>query len=239
VPKASEHVVVVGGTSGIGLPLARAAYALGCTLTIAGRGAERAAEIAASIGRGVVGRHAELNDAGSIRSGLADGPPIDHLVLTPIDQLTTPLKDFNVDAANKAMQIKLSGYVETVHTVLPRLKPSSSIVLFGGLAKAQPYPGSIMFSIANAGIIGMMRSMAVELAPIRVNTVSPGLVADSPKWDAIVKAGTNPVINGMIARTPSRHLTTMDDVIHAVFFLLDNRAVNGVDLELDGGVQWV
>jgi NAD(P)-dependent dehydrogenase (short-subunit alcohol dehydrogenase family) len=239
MPKANEHVVVVGGTSGIGLPLARAAHALGCKLTVTGRGAERVAGVAKSIGAGVTGRHVELDDAASIRAGLADGPPIDHLVLVPIDQLATSIKDFNVAGANKALQVKLTGYIEAVHTLLPRLKPTSSIVLFGGLAKAKPYPMSTMITVANAGLVGVMKSMVIELAPIRVNSVSPGLVADSPKWDATVKAETNAFINAMVARTPSRYLTTMHDVIHAVFFLLDNRAVNGVDLELDGGIQLV
>ena len=239
MPKANEHVVVVGGTSGIGLPLARAAHALGCKLTIAGRGAERASEIAKSIGPGVTGCHVDLEDAASIRAGLADGPAIDHLVLVPIYSLATSVKDFDIEGANKVLQTKIIGYIETVHTVLPRLKPTSSIVLFGGLAKAKPYPTSTMITVANAGLVGAMKSMVVELAPIRVNSVSPGLVADSPKWAAIVKAGTNPVINATIARTPSRYLATMSDVIHAVFFLLDNRATNGVDLELDGGIQLV
>jgi NAD(P)-dependent dehydrogenase (short-subunit alcohol dehydrogenase family) len=239
MPKANEHAVVVGGTSGIGLPLARATHALGCKLTIAGRGAERAAEIAKSIGPGVTGCHVDLEDAASIRAGLADGPAIDHLVLVPIYSSTTTVKNFDVAEANRVLHIKLTGYVEAVHTVLPRLKPTSSIVLFGGLAKAKPYPTSTMITVANAGLVGVMKSMVIELSPIRVNSVSPGLVADSPKWEATVKAGTNPVLNATIARTPSRYLTTMADVIDAVFFLLDNRAVNGVDLELDGGIQLV
>lgn len=239
MPKKDEHIVVIGGTSGLGLPLARAAHELGCKLTIAGRGAERAAEIAGSIGPGVIGCHVDLEDRASIHTALSDGPSIDHLVLTPIYSLATSVKNFNAAEADKVLHIKLTGYIETVSAVLPRLRPTASIVLFGGLAKARAYPSSTMITVANAGIVGMMKTMAVELAPIRVNSVSPGLVADSPKWDAAVKAGTNPIVNAMAARTPSRHLATTHDVIHAVFFLLDNPAVNGLDLELDGGIQLV
>jgi len=239
MPKAGEHVVVVGGTSGIGLPLARAAHALGCKVTIAGRGAERASEIAKSIGAEVSGYHLDLEDTSSIRAALADGPPIDHLVLVPIYSLATSVKDFNVAEANRAVHVKVTGYIETVHTALPRLKPSSSIVLFGGLAKARPYPNSTMVTVANAAMVGIMRTLAVELAPIRVNSVSPGLVADSPKWASAVTTGTHPVVSAWAARTPTRYLTTMNDVINAVFFLLDNRAVNGHDLEIDGGMQLV
>jgi NAD(P)-dependent dehydrogenase (short-subunit alcohol dehydrogenase family) len=239
MPKANEHVVVIGGTSGIGLPLARAARALGCTLTIAGRGVERASEIAKSMGPGVTGCHLDLEDVASIRTGMTDGPTVDHLVLVPIYSLATSVKDFNVDEANRHLHIKLTGYIETVRTVLPRLKPTSTIVLFGGLAKERPYPTSTMITVANAGIIGAMKTLAVELASIRVNSVSSGLVGDSPKWDAIVKEGENHVVKAMAARTPTHRFTTTNDVIHAVFFLLDNLAVNGLDVTLDGGIQLV
>jgi NAD(P)-dependent dehydrogenase (short-subunit alcohol dehydrogenase family) len=239
MPKANEHMVVVGGTSGIGLALAQAAHALGCNLTIAGRGAERAAAIAKSIGARVTGCHIDLEDVNSIQAGLAGGPPIDHLVLLPIYSATTVVKDFDVAEANRTLQVKLIGYLEAVHAALPRLKPTSSIVLFGGTAKSRPYPTSTMLTVANAGVVGVMKTLAVELAPIRVNAVSPGVVGDSPKWDAIVKAGDDPVLKALAARTPTRRLATMADVIGAVFFLLDNQSVNGHDLEIDGGSQLV
>ena len=239
MPKANEHVVVVGGTSGIGLSLASAIHALGCKLTVAGRGAERVAKIAKSIGPSVTGCHVDLEDIPSIRGGLSEGAAVDHLVLTPLYSVATSVKDFKVAEANKVLQTKLTGYIEAVSAVLPRLKPTSSIVLFGGLAKTRPYPTSTMISVANAGIVGMMKTMVFELAPIRINSVSPGLVGDSPKWNEIVKKGDNPFINAVTARTPTRRLATTADVIDAVFFLLDNQSANGVDVALDGGIQVV
>jgi NAD(P)-dependent dehydrogenase (short-subunit alcohol dehydrogenase family) len=239
LPSSNQHLIVIGGTSGIGLAVARAGHALGCQVAVAGRGAERAAEIAKSIGPDVGSLHLDLEDSTSIRAALSDGPPIDHLVLTPIHRLYTNVKDFNVAEATRLARVKLIGYVEAVTTALPRLKPTSSIVLFGGLAKANPYLGSTMISIVNGGIVGMTRTMAVELSPIRVNSISPGLVGDSPAWERAVKQGGSAVVDAMIARTPARRVATMDDVVHAVFFLLDNRAVNGIDLEIDGGIQLV
>lgn len=239
MPKPNEHMVVVGGTSGIGLPLSRAAHALGCKLTVAGRGTERVSEIATSIGPGVTACHIELDDAASIPAALADGPVIDHLVLVPIDQLATSVKSFDLAGANKALHIKLTGYIEVVHTVLPRLKQTSWIVLFGGLAKAKPYLNSTMITVANAGIVGVMNTLAVELSPIGVNSVSPGLISDSPKWVAAAQKGAQGFIDAIAAKTPSRRLATVNDVIHAVFFLLDNPGVNGHDLAVDGGVELV
>ncbi len=171
----------------------------------------------------------------SIRAGLASGPPIDHLVLVPIYSATTTVKTFDAAEAQRVLNVKLTGYLEAVNAALPRLRPTSSIVLFGGMAKKRPYPSSTMISIANAGLVGMMNTLAVELAPIRVNSVSPGLVGDSPKWDAVVKKGENPTVNALLARTPTRRFATMADIIHAVFFLLDNQSVNGHDLDINGG----
>jgi NAD(P)-dependent dehydrogenase (short-subunit alcohol dehydrogenase family) len=239
MPGPKDNIVVVGGASGIGLSVAQAAQGLGCEVTISSRDRERAVETAKAIGPGVTGLVIDLADAGSIRAALADGPPIDHLILTPIHRLATSVKDFNSIEANKLAQVKLIGYVEAVNAALPRLKPTSSIVLFAGLSKANPYPGSTMISIVNGGIVGMTKTMAVELSPIRVNCVSPGLVPDSPTWDRAIKQGATALVDAMIARTPARRLATMEDIVHAVFFLLDNRAVNGVDLEIDGGIQLV
>lgn len=237
MPKANESLVVIGGSSGIGLQIAKDAHALGCKVTISGRGA-RAADSAKSIGPDVTALTIDLEDSASIRGALADGPPIDHLVITPIHRLMTSVKEFNAAEAKRLAAVKLIGYVEIVQAALPRLKPTSSIVLFGGLAKANPYPGSTMVSIVNGGIVGMTRTMAVELAPIRVNSISPGLVGDSPAWERIVKqGGGSPVVDAMVAKTPTRRVATMADVAHAVFFLLDNPAVNGIDLEIDGGIQ--
>jgi NAD(P)-dependent dehydrogenase (short-subunit alcohol dehydrogenase family) len=147
------------------------------------------------------------------------------------------IKTIDYAEAARASRVKIVGYVEAINTALPRLKPTSSIVLFGGLAKANPYPGSTMVSIVNGGTVGMVRTLAVELAPIRVNGISPGLVVDSPRWIKRASEGGQAAIDAMIARTPSRRLATVEDIVHGVFFLMDNRAANGIDLELDGGIQ--
>lgn len=237
MPQAGSHIFIVGGTSGLGLALAKAAADLGATVTIAGRGEQRAVEAATSIGPQVRGVHVDLLDSPSIQAAMAGGEPIDHLVLTPVYGGNQTVRDFDAAEAMNAVRLKLVAFPEVVHAALPRLKPTSSITLFGGLAKANPYPGSTMVSIANGGLLGMAHTMAIELAPIRVNGISPGLVEDSPRWQARVAGGAGAAVEAFRARTPSRRLATTEDVIHGVFFLMDNRAANGIDLQLDGGIQ--
>lgn len=237
MPKSNDHILVVGGASGLGLSIAQTAHALGCRVTIAGRGKARVAEIAKSIGAGAAGVAIDLEDSGSIRAALATGDAIDHLVLTAIPGGNINTKDFNVVEAMKMARVKLVGYAEVVNAALPRLKPTSSIVLFGGVAKSKPYPGSTMVTTVNGGIVGLTRTLAVELAPIRVNGISPGLVQDSPRWVKRVSEGAGPLVAAFTARAASRRNPTVADIVHGVFFLMDNRAVDGIDLELDGGIQ--
>jgi NAD(P)-dependent dehydrogenase (short-subunit alcohol dehydrogenase family) len=111
------------------------------------------------------------------------------------------------------------------------MDPAGAVVLFGGRAKDRPYPGSTMVSTVNGAMMGLAHSLAVELAPVRCNAIHPGIVGDSPYWSAKGDPALEPVRD----RTPGRRLVTMADVVGAVVFLLENPAVNGVNLDVDGG----
>ena len=108
----------------------------------------------------------------------------------------------------------------------------TSVLLFGGLAKDRPYPGSTTVTAVNGAVETMVRTFATELAPVRVNALHPGIVGDSPQW---VNAAE--MLERVKARTPTGRLPTMDDIAGAAMFLLHNPAVNGVNLPVDGG--WV
>jgi NAD(P)-dependent dehydrogenase (short-subunit alcohol dehydrogenase family) len=114
---------------------------------------------------------------------------------------------------------------------VPRMDPDASIVLFGGLAKERPYTGSTTISTVNDAMTGMVRTLAVELAPIRVNAIHPGIVGDHPEWS------TKPpeVLERIKARTPLGRLITMQEVAQATAFLFDHQSVNGINLYVDGG----
>ena len=124
--------------------------------------------------------------------------------------------------------MKLVGYTETVHALLDRLSDDSSIVLFGGRAKDRPYPGSTTVTTVNGGISAMIRTLAIQLAPIRINAIHPGIVGDSPFWEG-------KPLDHVVARTPTGRLATMTEVVDATEFLLENRAMNGEELYVDGG----
>jgi NAD(P)-dependent dehydrogenase (short-subunit alcohol dehydrogenase family) len=223
--------VVVGGTSGMGLEVARHRHEQGDEVVLTGRDPARAADVAASLGDSVRGIGVDLADPHTITGALGGIGRVDHLVLAAIDRDDNTVRDYAVDRALRLATIKLVAYTEVVHTVLPALHDDSAVVVFGGRAKDRPYPGSMTVSTVNGGVVGMVNAMVTELAPIRVNGLHPGIVGDSPFW-----AGKPPeVLEGYRSRTPTGRLATMADIVGAVDFLLLNRGINGVQLYVDGG----
>lgn len=223
--------VVVGGTAGIGLEVARHFAAVGEEVVLTGRDPARAAEVAADVGGKARGVGFDLAEPDRVAGALTGIDRVDHLVLAAIERDHNTITDYSIERALRLVTLKLVGYTEVVNALRPAMHPDSSVVLFGGLAKDRPYPGSLTISTVNGGVIGMVHSLAVELAPIRVNGLHPGIVGDSPFWS------TKPpeVLDQYIVRTPTGRLARMADVVDATVFLLRNPSVNGVNLHVDGG----
>jgi NAD(P)-dependent dehydrogenase (short-subunit alcohol dehydrogenase family) len=226
-------IVIVGGTSGIGLEIARDTIARGDKVVITGRDQTRVDEIAGTLGPAASGVALDISEPSTIAGQLSSIGPVHGLVLAAIERDQNTIRDYDIDLALRLVTLKLIGYTETVHALLDRLEPSvdTGIVLFGGRAKDLPYPGSTTVSTINGGVTGLLNTLALELAPIRVNALHPGIVGDSPYW-AGKPAG---VLDQYRNRTPGGELVTMADVVGAVQFLLRNRGVSAVNLYVDRG----
>ncbi|MGW1212772.1 SDR family NAD(P)-dependent oxidoreductase [Streptomyces sp. NPDC002499] len=224
-----SSVLVVGGTSGIGREFARVRAERGDEVVLTGRATHRADTVAKEIGaRGLA---LDLARPQEIAGALADVGHVDHLVLAGVSRDENRVADYDIAAALHLVTLKLVGYTEVVHVMRPRMDDEGAIVLFGGQAKERPYPGATTVATVNAGIRGLVHTLAVELAPIRVNAVHPGVVGDSPYW----RAKPAEVLAGLRAGTPTGQLATVADVVDATDFLLRNRSVNAVELSVDGG----
>ena len=223
-------VLVVGGTRGIGREIVRKYADAGEAVVLTGRDPAAAEKVAKDIGGNTRGIGLELSQPDGIADALRDVDDVRQLVLAAIDRDANTAKDYNLTAALYLVTMKLVGYTEVIHTLLPRMPDDAAIVLFGGLAKERPYPGSTTVSTVNGGVSGLVTTLATELAPIRVNALHPGIVGDSPFW-----ADKAAAIEAVKARTPIGRNVEMVDIVDAVDFLLRNRSVNGVDLYVDGG----
>ncbi len=224
-------IVIIGGTSGIGRTLAESYAGRGRSVVVAGRDAARAEKVAGEIGGATTGIAVDLAKPAEIAAAVAGVKDVEHLVLAAIDRDDNRVREFDLAGALQLVTMKLVGYTEAIHALLPEMREHASILLFGGLAKDRPYPGSTTVSTVNGGVTGMVHTLATELAPIRVNALHPGITGDSPAWEGKPPA----VLEAVRARTPLGRLITMSEVAGAAAFLLENGAVNGVNLAVDGG----
>ena len=226
--RAGRTALVLGGTQGIGKQIVKSLAAKGSKVILSGRTNESANAAADEIGLGTIGIAVDLSEPAAIADALASIESVDDLVISAIERDQNTLDNYDVAAAIRLVTLKLVGYTEVIHTLRARLTDRASIVLFGGLALERPYPGSTTVSTVNGGIVGIVHSLACELAPIRVNAVHPGSIGDSPYWE-------NKDNSHIINRTPLGRLVTMDEIVGSVEFLLDNTGINGVNLAVDGG----
>ena len=223
--------LIVGGTSGIGREIAHALAKRGEEVTVTGRDKTRAQTAAAEIGGRHRGLALDLTKPEEIVVALATVGPVDHLVLAAVERDQNSVRAYDTGRAIRLLTLKVVGYTAVVHALAPRFSAAASIVILGGLARDWPYPGSTTITMANGAVTSMVRTLAVELAPVRVNAIHPGAVGDSPA----VKTMPSAMIEGVRARTPTGRLATMSDIAAAALSLLDNPGINGVNLPVDGG----
>ncbi|SCL41859.1 NAD(P)-dependent dehydrogenase, short-chain alcohol dehydrogenase family [Micromonospora pallida] len=224
------QVVVIGGTSGIGRHFAQSCAEQGHDVVITGRSADRTKGIADEIGGRTRGIALDLAEPEQVVTALADVARVDHLVLAALDRDYNTVREYRPADAVRLLTVKLVGYTAVLQALAPRLTDESAVVLVGGLASHRPYPGSTSVTTANGGIGALVRTLAVELSPVRVNALHPSIVADTPFWSDKPAAR-----EAAATRALTRRPVTMQDCTEAITFLLTNRSINGVNLNIDGG----
>jgi NAD(P)-dependent dehydrogenase (short-subunit alcohol dehydrogenase family) len=224
-------VVVVGGTQGMGSEIARSYADEGRAVVVTGRDQSRAEAAAKEIGGNTRGIGFDLSEPHSIAGRLEDLDGVDHLVLAAIARDTNKVLDYDIDAALRLVTLKIVGFTEVTHVLAPRLRDGASILIFGGLARERPYPGSTTVTTVNGAVTSLARTLVIELAPTRVNVIHPAIVGDSPQWRDMTPERHKVLVD----RTPIGRLVTMAEVVGASRFLLENEAINGINLVVDGG----
>jgi NAD(P)-dependent dehydrogenase (short-subunit alcohol dehydrogenase family) len=224
-------VVVVGGTRGLGRAIAQHYADAGRDVVVTGRDAAAGDACAAEIGGSTRAIVLDLAEPHAIADRLADVGDVRYLVLVAIDRDSNTVREYDVDAAVRLVTLKLVGYTEVIHTLAPRFTLDAAILMFGGLARDRPYPGSTTVTTVNGGVTSLVRTLVIELAPTRVNALHPAIVGDSPYWRDMPRAQ----FDALVQRTPIGRLVTMAEVVDASRFLLENQAINGINLPVDGG----
>lgn len=230
-----ERVVIVGGGSGMGLALAEALTAEGSQVTIAGRSAQRLTEAQRRLPgvRTVVADVTIESDAERLFTTVGT---VDHIVTTAAD-ITGAYRliaDFDPAAARGVIDSKLIGPALLAKHGAPRLASGGSITYTSGIAAYRPGPKGSMVAAVNGALASLAAALAVELAPIRVNVVSPGWV-DTDIWDAVAGDGKAATLDAMAERLPVKRIGRPADIAQAFLSVMRNGFVTGTVLHVDGG----
>lgn len=228
---AGRRVVVIGGTKGIGLAAAEAAVGEGAEVVVASRDGARVAGAVEQLGAQASGASLDIADAPAVARFFKQLGPFDHLVTTAAHVLRKPLMEADLAEARASFDSKFWGQVNAVRSGAPLIRPGGSIVLVSGISSRRGI-GAMAFPAAiNGAVEALARSLAVSLAPIRVNAVSPGYI-DTPGHGGPERAAT---LARVAAAIPAGRPGRPEEVAQAILYLLTNPFSTGTVLDIDGG----
>jgi NAD(P)-dependent dehydrogenase (short-subunit alcohol dehydrogenase family) len=235
----NERVVIVGGSSGIGLAVAQEAASEGAEVVIISSNAERVQEAIRSIGGKARGQVVDVSDEKAVESFFANHGAFDHLVFTAGDNLqlhelaTTDLKQ-----ARRAFELRYWSALATIKYGSPKIRKGGSIVLTTGVAGRRPHSAWVIAASVCGTIEALTRALAIELAPIRVNAVSPGVVRTN-LWQNMSSAEREQLFESVGKRLPVGRVGEAQDIAQAFLFLMKEGFSTGQTVVVDGGTVLV
>ncbi len=235
-------VLVIGGSSGMGLAIAREALAAGARVAIAARNRNRLDRALEILGPSQLETFVtDIGEQSQVRNLFDAVSPLDHLVITAADLVYGPIRNLTEDDWLRAVRSKLLGPLFAVQACADRMKPGGSITLTSGIAARRPIVGGAAAATVNAALEGLGRALAIELAPLRVNMISPGWT-DTPIWNLMPGMNAEKKqerFAAMAQRLPVGRIGHPEDVAAAALFLMTNSFVTGTTLHVDGGHRLV
>lgn len=234
-----KKVVILGGSSGMGLATAKAAAAEGAQVVIVSGNAARLRRAVAELPGIGSGMQADLADEKAVKLLFEAIGALDHLVFTAGENLLLgKLSETELSVARKFYNVRIWGAMAAVKYAAPRLNAGGSIVLTGGIASPRPNAGWSVGASICAAMEGLTRAMAVELAPLRVNLVSPGVIRTN-LWAGMADAEREAFYDQVAAALPVRHVGEADQLAQTYLYLMKQPFVTGQVLVTDGGAVLV
>jgi NAD(P)-dependent dehydrogenase (short-subunit alcohol dehydrogenase family) len=226
-------VLVIGRGSGIARAVALATRDAGAQVIAAGRNAEALA-VAYAGEPGITTETVDITDDASIIALGERLGRLDHIVSTASARARGRLPDLTRDAVRASLDTKVIGPLMLAKHLGPRINEGGSFVLFSGVAAFKIAVGTLAVAITNGAADTLTRSLALELAPIRVNAISPGVI-DTGAWDALGEKGKAEMFSDQSERNPARRIGTAEDIADAVLFAMTSTFLTGITLAVDGG----
>jgi NAD(P)-dependent dehydrogenase (short-subunit alcohol dehydrogenase family) len=233
-----QTVVLIGGSAGIGLETARRARAEGADVILTGRNPERLEEAAADVGAQGTAAF-DVDDAGALRGFFEDLPtPIDHVMVTAGGPSYRPLLDMDAAQVSDALSDHVARYLEVARHAAAKMRPAGTLVFMGGTGGRRISRGLGIISAATAALPPFTATLALELAPIRVNLIAAGFV-DTPLSASLLGDQLEARREELRATLPIRRVVQPADVAALAVHIMTNTALTGATYDIDGGQQFV
>ena len=230
-----KRIVILGGTAGIGLAVARAAARDGARVTVVSHDPKRVDAAVAQLAKAADGHAVDLRSPAAVGQLFARLGAIDHLVYTAGEELLiSPLAQLDLATARRFFELRYWGALAAIQAATPHLARDGSIVLTSGAASKRPHPGFVIGASICAAMEGVTRTLAVELAPIRVNIVIPGFV-DTELWANVPADARAEMFRTAAAKLPVGRIGTPDDIAEHYLSFMRGRYVTGQSIVVDGG----
>jgi NAD(P)-dependent dehydrogenase (short-subunit alcohol dehydrogenase family) len=231
-----QRVVVIGGTSGMGLATARAAAEAGAAVTVASSSPSKVDAALERLPEGTQGRAVDVRREEDVAALFEQVGALDHLVITAGDAFAPkPVAQTSLEEVRRGLDVRFLGAIAAVQHALPRMRAGGSIGFTSGQVAVRPIPGAALATAGATAVEGLALGLAVELAPLRVNVVRSGPV-ETEMWDAIPAAQRDQYVRDLADRTLTGSVGQPDQVAAAFLYAMQNRFVTGTVLPVDGGV---
>ncbi|WP_426435508.1 SDR family oxidoreductase [Bradyrhizobium genosp. P] len=227
-----QRVLVVGGSSGIGLAVAGQAAAAGAKVTIASRSADKLADAVKELHGNVDSVSLDTGDEAGINAFFASRDPWDHVVVSAAQTPGGPIRKLSLEDAKSAMESKFWGAYRIARAA--RFTERGTLTFISGFLSERPSATSVLQGAINAALEGLGRGLALELSPVRVNTVSPGVI-NTPLWSKMDAESREAMFKRVAASLPAKTIGQPSDVANAVLFALTTPFATGSTIRVDGG----
>jgi NAD(P)-dependent dehydrogenase (short-subunit alcohol dehydrogenase family) len=226
------RVLVLGGSSGIGRAIAAAAARAGADVTIASRSRTKLDAALADIGGSARAMVLDTGDAPAIERFFADGTVWDHVAISASQTATGPVRGLALEDAKAAMESKFWGAYRVARVA--RISDGGSLTFVSGVLSLRPSATSVLQGAINAALEALARGLALELAPVRVNSACPGLV-ETPLYSRMEPEKREAMFSAAAARLPARRVGQPEDIANAALFLMTTPFATGSTVRVDGG----
>jgi NAD(P)-dependent dehydrogenase (short-subunit alcohol dehydrogenase family) len=227
-----SRFLVIGGSSGIGLAVAMAAASAGAAVTIASRSQAKLDLALADLGKVAKGRQLDTTDHAAVEFFFAGEAAWDHVVVSAAQTTSGPVRKLSLLEARATMDSKFWGAYHVARSA--KIGEHGSFCLISGFRSVRPSANTVLQGAVNAALEALVRGLALELAPIRVNAVSPGLIA-TPLWASMAETEREAMFASAAERLPAGRIGQSSDVANAVLFLASTPFATGSTVVVDGG----